>query len=147
MRSRISADLRRQVGLRANFLCEYCLIHAADTYVGCQVDHIISEKHGGPTTIGNLALACSCCNRQKGSDVGSVDKSRGKFIRLFNPRTDGWSRHFRLVGVRITWRTAIGEVTVRLLKFNDPMRIAERSLLKRHGKFPSLAALEKIKAT
>ena len=146
MRSRISAALRRQVERRAKFLCEYCLIHAADTYVGCQVDHIISEKHGGPTTAANLALACSCCNRQKGSDVGSVAKVGGKFIRLFHPRTDLWSEHFRLVGVRITWRTAIGEATVRLLKFNDPMRIAERSLLKRHGKFPSPAAAEKIKA-
>jgi len=146
MGSRISAALRRQVERRAGFLCEYCLIHAADTYVGCQVDHIISEKHGGPTTSANLALACSCCNRQKGSDVGSLDKAGGKFIRLFHPRTDSWSEHFRLVGVRITWRTTIGEATVRLLKFNDPMRIAERTLLKRHGKYPSPAAQKKIKA-
>ncbi len=147
MRSRISAALRRQVGRRANFLCEYCLIHAADTYVGCQVDHIISEKHGGPTDARNLALACACCNRQKGSDVGSIGKPGGKFVRLFNPRADRWSKHFRLVGVRITWRTAIGEATVRLLKFNDSMRIAERSLLKRYGKFPAPAALEKINAS
>lgn len=147
MRSHISAALRRQVERRASFLCEYCLIHARDVYVGCQVDHIISEKHDGPTNGGKLALACACCNRQKGSDIGSVGRASGKFIRLFNPRTDLWSGHFRLVGVRIIWRTPIGEATVRLLKFNDPMRISERRLLKRHGKFPSPAALEKIRAS
>jgi hypothetical protein len=26
------------------------LIHEDDTYLGCQVDHVISEKHGGETT-------------------------------------------------------------------------------------------------
>jgi len=67
---------------RAGHVCEYCLIHANDVFVGCQVDHIISEKHGGPTVSVNLAFACSYCNRQKGSDVGSIDKVTGQFIRL-----------------------------------------------------------------
>lgn len=53
----IPADLRRQVIERANGLCEYCLIHEDDTYFGCQVDHIISEKHYGPTEADNLVTA------------------------------------------------------------------------------------------
>jgi len=43
MTSYVAADLRRAVELRANHLCEYCLIHEDDTYLGCQVDHVIAE--------------------------------------------------------------------------------------------------------
>ena len=145
MASRISARLRRTVENRADCLCEYCLIHADDAYVGLQVDHVISEKHEGATVSENLALACSYCNRQKGSDVGSIDKTTRRFIRLFNPRTDVWSDHFRLVGVRIAWRTPMGEATVRLLKLNDPLRIEERKALKQNGKYPTPAALKRIR--
>lgn len=53
----IPAEVRRAVVARAQGLCEYCLIHEVDTYFGCQVDHIISEKHGGATELENLALA------------------------------------------------------------------------------------------
>jgi hypothetical protein len=45
--SYISAELRRLVVARAESLCEYCLIHEEDTFFGCEVDHVISEKHGG----------------------------------------------------------------------------------------------------
>jgi len=147
MASRISAPLRRLVESRAERVCEYCLIHADDAYVGCQLDHVISEKHGGPTVLENLAFACAYCNRQKGSDVGSTAKATGEFVRLFNPRTDFWSAHFRLVGVRFAWRTAVGEATIRLLKLNDPLRIEERQTLKRNGKYPSAAAMKRIKRT
>ena len=35
------------MGERAYHVCEYRLIHEDDTFWGCQVDHIISPKHGG----------------------------------------------------------------------------------------------------
>jgi 5-methylcytosine-specific restriction endonuclease McrA len=41
----ISEGLRRLVIARADRLCEYCLLHEDDAYFGCEVDHIISEKH------------------------------------------------------------------------------------------------------
>ena len=63
----IPVELRRAVILRAEKLCEYCFIHEDDTFFGCQVDHIIAEKHGGETSFDNLALACTNCNRAKGS--------------------------------------------------------------------------------
>ena len=72
MSSYVSAALRRLVAERAAYLCEYCLLHEEDTFFGCEVDHIISEKHGGPTVAENLAYACAFCNRAKGSDVGSI---------------------------------------------------------------------------
>lgn len=55
--SYIPLALRRLVAARANQLCEYCLMHEDDTYFGCQVDHVISEKHGGPTNPENTAYA------------------------------------------------------------------------------------------
>jgi hypothetical protein len=145
MADHISAELRRLVEDRAGHVCEYCLIHADDVYVGLQMDHVISEKHGGATAMENLALACATCNRQKGSDIGSLDRATGQFVRLFNPRTDRWSDHFRLVGVRIEWKTPVGEATVRVLKLNDSLRIEERETLKQNGKYPSPAASERIR--
>jgi hypothetical protein len=141
----ITVELRRAVAARANHICEYCLIHERDTFVGCQVDHIMSEKHGGPTELDNLAFACVLCNRHKGSDLGSRDSATGELIRLFNPRTDFWGDHFQLVGGRIEWRTTIGEVTVSLLKMNDLRRVWEREALRGEGKYPSGAALLRLK--
>ena len=45
----ISETLRKQVVDRAHHCCEYCLIPEVETYLGCEVDHIISLKHGGAT--------------------------------------------------------------------------------------------------
>ena len=56
---------------KANGICEYCLIAEADGYFRFQIDHVISLKHGGPSTIENLALACIFCNSYKGSDIGT----------------------------------------------------------------------------
>lgn len=80
MTSYVPADLRQLVELRANHLCEYCLIHEGDTCLGCQVDHVIAEKHGGLTAADNLSYACTFCNRAKGTDIGSVAQSTGDFM-------------------------------------------------------------------
>ena len=82
MTSYVSADLRRLVETRANRICEYCLIHKDDTYCGCQVEHIIAEKHGGPTEADNLAFACTFCNRAKGTDIGTIATTSGQFTRF-----------------------------------------------------------------
>ena len=67
MSSYIPESLRTLVARRANFTCEYCLISQEDTFHTCQIDHIISIKHGGQTVEDNLAFACQFCNRNKGS--------------------------------------------------------------------------------
>jgi len=135
----ISAELRQTIADRANQLCEYCLIAEVDTFYGCEVDHIISLKHGGSSEPENLAYACALCNRAKGSDVGSVSTS-GEFTRFFNPRTDRWAEHFRLEQATISPLTEIGEVTARILGFNDSARLHEREEMIRFGKYPSEAA-------
>ena len=135
----ISVELRQTIADRAKQLCEYCLIAETDTFYGCEVDHIISIKHSGSTELGNLAYACAPCNRAKGSDIGSISRS-GEFTRFFNPRTDSWSDHFRLEGATIQPLTPIGEVTARILGFNDSARHHERNEMIRFGKYPSDAA-------
>lgn len=135
----ISAELRQTIADRASFLCEYCLIAEVDTFYGCEVDHIISLKHGGSSEPENLAYACALCNRAKGSDVGSISAS-GEFARFFNPRTDRWAEHFHLDAAVIRPLTVIGEVTARILGFNDGARLHEREEMIPYGKYPSEAA-------
>jgi hypothetical protein len=135
-RTHVPAELRRLVALRAEGRCEYCLIHEDDSFYGCEVDHIISEKHGGLTIPENLAYCCLFCNRCKGSDLGSLTRATGHLVRFFNPRIDGWSDHFALDGVTISPLTAIGEVTERVFKFNEVERLMERKELDAVGRYP-----------
>jgi hypothetical protein len=144
MPSYINEELRRLVALRAEHLCEYCLIHEEDTFYGCEVDHIISLKHGGPTEAENLAYACAICNRQKGSDIGSIERGTGEFSRFFNPRIDRWGEHFRLEETMIQPQTRIGEVTARILGFNHSDRLLERQTLIAVGRYPTASALERM---
>ncbi len=145
MTSYVTADLRRLVVARADSLCEYCLIHESDTWLGCQIDHVISEKHGGLTGADNLAYACVFCNRGKGTDLGPIAESSGNFVRFFNPRVDRWSDHFRIIGDRIEPLTETGEVTVRILDFNSAERLLEREALCAVGRFPSPEALARMR--
>lgn len=131
----INAALRRLVAGRAKFCCEYCLISENDTFWGCHIDHIISEKHGGLTTEDNLAYACAVCNRFKGSDIGSISAAKN-FIRFFNPRCDDWQTHFILQQTYIQSCSEIGEVTAKVLRFNDSEQLAERQILIAQGHYP-----------
>jgi HNH endonuclease len=144
MPSYISEELRRLVALRAEHLCEYCLIYEEDTFYGCEVDHIISVKHGGLAEADNLAYACVFCNRQKGSDIGSIVRRTGEFSRFFNPRIDRWGEHFRLEGAMIQPQTMIGEVTARILGFNHSDRLLERQTLIAVGRYPTASALARM---
>jgi hypothetical protein len=142
----VSAELRRLVVARAEGICEYCLIAEDDTYLGCEVDHIISEKHGGPTQADNLAYACTFCNQAKGSDVGSIHWESRQFVRFFNPRTDRWADHFVLSGSRVEALTQVGAVTARILSFNNSERLLERQTLQEMDRYPGVAARKRLRA-
>ena len=144
MSSYVSDDLRELVAAGAGRLCEYCLIHKEDTFFQCQVDHIVSVKHGGQTEAENLAYACAICNRNKGSDVGSVLLPSRKFTRFFNPRADTWARHFKLEGAIIKPLTNIGKVTAQILDFNSEDRLLERRTLISIGRYPADMAKERM---
>ena len=62
--------LREKVAERANYCCEYCLLHEQDSIYSHEIDHIIPEKHRGETVEDNLCYACLDCNRNKGTDFG-----------------------------------------------------------------------------
>jgi hypothetical protein len=145
MSNELNEPLRRLVAGRAGHLCEYCLVHEDDLYHGCEVDHIISLKHGGATTIENLAYACFHCNRHKGTDLGSLSLHSGVLVRFFNPRTDPWGQHFFQNSGRIESLTEIAEITARLLDFNHPERVAFRKLLAEGGRYPSIEALARMR--
>ena len=76
------------------------------------------------------------CNLHKGPNIASLDPSSGRLTRLFNPRTDQWSKHFEWKGARLFGRTSIGRVTERTLNFNDEVRVDLRQSLMDDGLFP-----------
>ena len=125
----IPAAVRRLVRHRARECCEYCLIPESVCLLSHAVDHVIAEKHGGPAEEANLALSCAVCNARKGSDLASFHWPSGEIIPLFHPRQDRWQDHFRLDSGRIEALTAIGQVTARLLHFNDAARVQEREVI------------------
>ena len=122
----ISPSLRRQVEQRAEQRCEYCHLPAAVSFYPHEVDHVIALKHGGDTSLNNLAYACWRCNRHKGTDLGSFDPETGEFSFLFNPRQQEWSAHFVRQHFHITGLTPEGQTTIQLLRLNSDERIAER---------------------
>ena len=136
MASDISEAVRRIVIARARRQCEYCLIHEDNAGFSHEIDHIISRKHGGPSSTENLAYACVLCNRYKGTDIAAITRS-GQAVRLFNPRRDSWHDHFKIDRENILPLTSMGEATVRVLRLNAAERIIERILLQKLGLYPS----------
>lgn len=102
-----------------------------------QLDHIISEKHRGPTSAENLALSCERCNSHKGPNIAGY--LHGKHVPLFNPRLDVWSDHFEWNHAVLVGKTPVGQVTIDVLAINLPYRIALRAALIAEGVFPPKA--------
>lgn len=50
-------DIEREVRQRAGELCEYCRTPSAFAQRPFQIDHVISEQHGGRAVLENLALS------------------------------------------------------------------------------------------
>jgi hypothetical protein len=90
------------------------------------IEHIVPRQHHGSDDEANLALACHGCNRHKGPNLTGIDPETGELTRLFNPRTDHWSQHFRIQAGRIMGLTSVGRTTVDVLNMNRPDRIRLR---------------------
>jgi hypothetical protein len=124
----VSAKLAAQVQSRANFVCEYCKIPEQLSSLSFEVDHIIARIHGGNSTLENLAWTCPVCNLFKGTNLTSIDRENGRVVRLFNPRRENWHNHFALKEGLILPLSAIGRVTVFLLRMNSRETINSRRL-------------------
>lgn len=134
-RSRRFQHLRSQVIARARWRGEYCRAPQAGSAYTFHLDHILPLAEGGTTVLDNLALACALCNGAKRAKLMALDPRMGAIVRLFNPRIDGWEKHFRwnTPHTHIAGRTAIGRATVQALRFNDPLQQAARHLWRRAG--------------
>jgi hypothetical protein len=133
--ARPDRTLAAEVVQRAEERCEYCHFPATASELPFHIDHIIAEKHDGPTTSANLAWACFSCNMRKGPNVAGFDPVTGDLSRLFHPRSDIWSEHFMWEGALLRGKTAIGRTTIGVLGINDPDSVAVRQSLRREGIF------------
>lgn len=129
-------SLARLVRKRAGNRCEYCRLPQRYSSATFEIDHVISQQHGGQTLSGNLALACFADNHHKGPNLAGIDPKTGKRVWLYNPRRQKWERHFRWVGSILVGRTPYGRATIAVLQVNAPHRVAQRAALIAEGVFP-----------
>jgi hypothetical protein len=140
--SRISADLREQVSVRAGGCCEYCRSQARYATQAFSVEHILPRVQGGATSLDNLALACQGCNNHKYDKVAAPDPVSGQHVPLYHPRRDPWDTHFAwsddftlLIGL-----TPTGRATVDALHLNRDGVVNLRRLLYTIGQHPPAIA-------
>ena len=131
--------LRDQVWFRADSCCEYCRMPQEFAEATHEVDHIIAEKHGGQTTVENLAFACFHCNNHKGPSIAGLDPVSGELSRLFHLRNDTWAEHFQWSGAVLNGSSIIGRATVRVLEINIRHRVIHRQALIEELVFPPRA--------
>jgi hypothetical protein len=134
--SDISSTLHAEVVLRAGNRCEYCGLSQLGQEATFHIDHVIPRAAGGPTTAGNLALACVSCSLRKWAKQTATDPDSGEEVPLFNPRTQAWSDHFRWADERIVALTPTGRATVAALALNRPLILAIRREESARGRHP-----------
>jgi hypothetical protein len=133
----MDAALASEVRERAGHACEYCRMpEAFYPTLPFPIDHIIARQHGGLTIPENLALSCLHDNTHKGSNIAGIDPLTGRITRLFNPRRDKWSRHFRWEGPYLVGKTSVGRTTIVVLAMKHPDAVAVRQSLTEEGLFP-----------
>jgi hypothetical protein len=126
--SYISDELRQRVREQAGDRCGYCL--SAQQYVMGQleIEHIIPSSRGGTDDEINLWLACRLCNSYKSDQIEAVDPQTSQSVRLFNPRNQLWSDHFRWSDdqIRVIGLTPVGLATVIALQLNNQIALIVR---------------------
>jgi hypothetical protein len=140
----MESALEELVWERAGHRCEYCQVSQECDRLPFQIDHIIAQKHGGPTRPANLCLACFADNHHKGPCIAGRDPVTKKLVPLFNPRRHKWQRHFRWHGPLLLGLTSIGRATVTVLQINLDHRVAFRQGLIDEGVFPPAPGTRKI---
>jgi hypothetical protein len=128
--------LEALVWQRAGRCCEYGHVCQDFDRLPFEIDHVVAQKHGGPTKPSNLCLACFARNHHKGPCIAGRDRVTNKLVALFNPRRHKWHRHFRWDGALLVGRTPVGRVTVAVLEMNLEHRVAFRRGLIDEGVFP-----------
>ena len=132
----IPAPLRALVIARADNRCEYCGLSQAGQEATFHIDHVVPRVEDGPTTAGNLALACVSCSLRKGARRMAVDPESIVVVPLFDPRGDIWADHFVWKGAFVAGRTATGRATLAALQLNRPIILAIRKEEAARGRHP-----------
>ncbi len=134
----ISEQLRQTIREQAHFRCGYCLMHQRHVYARMEIDHLHPQSHGGSDNEENLWLACPFCNTYKSDLIEAVDEVTGERVRLFNPRRQRWSEHFKFGADRaeIIGITPCGRATVNALRINAPDPLAYRRFLAKFNEYP-----------
>lgn len=129
-KSSISRETRQRLQAEAQGRCAYCHTLTSITGARLVVDHIIPESAGGQTVVENLCLACHSCNEFKGTQILACDALTGKHVRIFHPRRNRWTDHFRWTrdGTEIVGVTPIGRATLLALRMNHPIIVEARRL-------------------
>ncbi len=120
---------KAEVRERANFRCEYCRAPEEIAGYAFHIEHIQPRARGGDDTPANYALACMPCNRAKSDHLTGIDLKTGQDERLFHPRKDRWTEHFRVSGkTQIKGKTAVGRATENRLQLNQRRQLEARRL-------------------
>jgi HNH endonuclease len=137
-REYIPIALRQLVIDRALGYCEYCRSSGDFALESMEFEHIVPVSQGGTTVVENLALACHGCNNYKQSRTQGFDRVSAELAPLYHPRKMSWSEHFAwsedtslAIGL-----TAIGRVTIILLRLNRVGVVNLRIVLRSIGKHP-----------
>ena len=120
----ISARVRADAGYR----CGYCLTHQRYAMQVLEIEHIIPKAKAETEDEDNLWLACRLCYNAKGIQTHGYDPLTGRRVRLFNPRTQKWRRHFYWSddGTWVSGRIACGRATVATLNLNNEIALVVR---------------------
>lgn len=132
----LAGELKAAVRERAAVRCEYCRMHQSLQGATFHVEHIIPRSKGGSSDLANLALACPGCNLHKADRITALDPESGSRVRLFHPRQQSWSEHFRFMGHRIEGLTSTGRATVAAFDLNHSRRLRIRSVEEKLGLYP-----------
>lgn len=129
---------RRLVRERAGNRCEYCQSSCLITTDLFATDHIFPESRGGTSHESNLAFACSGCNDYKGVKIEGFDAETNGVVSLFHPRQDEWQTHFEwsVDTTLMVAKSAIGRVTIEILRMNRVELMALRQVLCQVGLHP-----------
>lgn len=135
MSSTVAPALRAQVREIDQGACVYCRSLEELSVTAFEIDHIVPLSAGGTSELDNLCLACTACNRLKGSRQEAIDPTTRAVAPLFHARRQRWSDHFRWNQdqTEVVGLTPMGGATIYALQMNRSPLVRLRRLWRRLG--------------
>lgn len=136
--SEIKQDLDSKIRAQAKNRCGYCLVPQKLVSYKLEIDHLSPKAKGGESRGENLWLACRNCNLSKGVKTQGFDAVTFERVKIFNPRNQNWSKHFKFSEdkTEIIGKTVCGRATVAVLQLNSDLQKTAREFWKLTGIFP-----------